>query len=83
MGAEIIAQVTEHRFDKLKCPPKRLGFPDCPTPTSPALAVDYYPRADHLVRAVHEMLGEPVGVERDSVAKGYLDIPDPSFTGPF
>lgn len=82
-GAEIVARITEEAFDDLKSPPKRLVLPDCPTPTSRALANHYYPRAVHIAVTAKRMLGlsadEPV-LDASSLL---LDVPDPNFTGPF
>ena len=83
-GAEIVARVVEKAFGALKSPPKRIALPDSPTPTAPALAKHFYPRAIHIVRAVGEMLG--LDADRQNVPEDPaepLDIPDPSFTGPF
>jgi len=84
MSAEVLAIATESAFTSLKSAPRRVCFPDCPTPTGPSLAAEYYPRAGHIVAAVRETLAwapqaddwlVPVGVE--------LDKPNPAFTGPF
>lgn len=84
MSAEIIAVATESAFTSLKAAPRRVCFPDCPTPTSPSLAAEYYPRSGHIVAAVRQTFGlaadatdllVPAGVE--------LDKPNPFFTGPF
>jgi pyruvate dehydrogenase E1 component beta subunit len=83
-SAEIVATVTEKAFDDLKSAPRRVALPDCPTPTTPALANLYYPRAAHIVVATKQMMGLSVG---DSVlrppASVLLDVPDKSFKGPF
>ena len=80
-GGEIVSQIVERAFDRLICPPRRIGLPDVPTPTSPALARHYYPRAGDIVTAVMEMLARgPVAMPP---ADGPLDVPDPGFTGPF
>ncbi len=83
-GAEIVAQVAEEALGDLKSPPRRVALPDCPTPTTPALANHYYPRADHIVVTARRMLGlsaeEPV---KDMTTSVPLDVPDASFTGPF
>ena len=85
VSAEIIALLTEECWDSLKSPPKRLCFPEYPTPTSWILAQDYYPRAHNIVSAVCEMMEIPEmnieELERSSVAT--LDAPDCNFTGPF
>jgi acetoin:2,6-dichlorophenolindophenol oxidoreductase subunit beta len=83
-ASEILALVAERLLERLKDPPRRVTLPDCPTPTSRALTNHYYPRAVHIVKAAHLMLGHP---ESDSLLGepdgSLLDVPDPSFTGPF
>lgn len=84
-GAEIIAIAAEEACNAFKSPPRRVTFPDVPTPTSHALANAYYPRAIHIVNAVRISMGLPeiteqqLGIESTTP----LDVPDPSFTGPF
>jgi len=84
VGAEIVARVAEEALSALKSPPKRVALPDCPTPTTPALAKHYYPRAVHIVAMARRMLGlggdESVLHLTTSVP---LDVPDLSFKGPF
>ncbi|MBI4626766.1 MAG: alpha-ketoacid dehydrogenase subunit beta, partial [Verrucomicrobia bacterium] len=64
--------------------PRRVCLPDCPTPTSPALADHYYPRAGHIVAAVRETLGLRADPSDLAVSAGVeLDKPNPAFTGPF
>lgn len=82
-SAEVLARVAEEALHALKAPPRRVALPDCPTPTTPALANDYYPRAVHLVDAVLEMLGNDRESPDTHVASIPLDVPDMSFTGPF
>ncbi len=83
-GAEIVARVTEEAFGDLRCPPKRIALPDCPTPTTMALANFYYPRAVHIVAAAMEMLGMSADGRSSGLTTSVpLDIPDISFTGPF
>ena len=84
MSAEIIALASERAFGALKAAPRRVCFPDCPTPTSPALSAEFYPRAGHLVAAVRETLGLTPDAGDILVAPGVeLDKPNPAFTGPF
>lgn len=80
-SAEIIALVAENLHGHLKVPPKRIGLPDCPAPTTPALANYYYPRAVHIVAAAREQLGLPV--DKSPEPQTLFDVPDASFTGPF
>ena len=83
-GAEVVARAAEGAFSALKSPPARVALPDCPTPTSPALAKDYFPRAVHLVATAKKMLGLCMDArELSSFATPPLDVPDMSFTGPF
>lgn len=82
-SAEVVARVVESAFEALKSPPVRIALPDCPTPTSPAIANHYYPRAIDIAAAADRMFGtmrEPVAM---TVSDTPLDIPDPTFTGPF
>lgn len=84
-SSEIITVVAETLFDSLKNAPQRITLPDVPTPTSPALAADYYPRAIHIINAVRNVLGlgetteETLGIKQDLP----LDVPDQTFKGPF
>ena len=82
-GAEIVARIAEEAFSSLKAPPRRVALPDCPTPTTPALADHYYPRAINIVHTAKSMLGlngeEPLLLPSTTP----LDVPDMSFTGPF
>lgn len=84
MSAEIMALATEKAFTSLKAAPRRVCFPECPTPTSPSLAAEYYPRAGHIVAAVREMFGLTPDASDLAVPAGIeLDKPNPAFTGPF
>jgi len=80
-SAEILARVAEEGIP-LDVPPRRVCLPDSPTPTSPALAAHYYPRAVDLERTVAAMFEIDMPEVHAPVAIP-LDIPDMSFTGPF
>ena len=83
-AGEIVAQVTEEAFRHLKAAPRRIALPDCPTPTTRSLANSYYPGALDIVKAVREATGRRIGAPLPDVeVPEHLDIPDPSFTGPF
>ena len=83
-SAEIVAQLAEEGFSDLKSPPRRVGLPDCPAPTTRALANHYYPRAVHIADTAKRMLGFNVdGPASDVTTSVPLDVPDMSFTGPF
>jgi acetoin:2,6-dichlorophenolindophenol oxidoreductase subunit beta len=84
IGAEIVSVVAEHDIRCLKEAPVRIAFPECPSPTSPALSAAYYPRAKDIVKTVMRlMMREIRDDEIPSMHAGPLDIPDASFTGPF
>lgn len=89
-GAEIVSQVVEHCFDDLKSPPKRLGLPDHPTPSSKSLAAEFYIRAEHIADAIGELAKLPSDISARVIAKladdrqsHPIDVPHPSFQGPF
>jgi len=84
VGSELVSIVARGAHGFLKCAPDLVASPECPTPTSPALSAEYYPRAPHIVAAVRRTLGLPVDVSLTAVPDGLeLDKPDPAFTGPF
>ncbi|MBT9141754.1 MAG: Acetoin:2,6-dichlorophenolindophenol oxidoreductase subunit beta [Syntrophomonadaceae bacterium] len=83
-SAEVVAQIAEEAFSDLKSPPRRVALPDCPTPTTPALANHYYPRAVHIVATIRGMLGLNTDDSLSHLETSVpLDVPDKSFTGPF
>ena len=83
-GAEVVAFVSEQLWGVLQSPPRRLAFPECPVPTSSALAKHFYPRAIDVAEAVSEMLNVDSALPLlNESTDQLLDIPDPSFTGPF
>ncbi len=87
IGAEVAARVVEKAFNHLKCPVRRIGLPDCPTPTSPALSKFYYPRSRHILKLAKEVLRlekDKDDLEFDEFDESVpLDVPDKYFTGPF
>jgi acetoin:2,6-dichlorophenolindophenol oxidoreductase subunit beta len=82
-SGELAALAAEKAFDALKCAPRRLGTADCPIPSTPALANLGYPRAEQIVDAVRSMLGRSAGARPWPKSDLPLDVPDPSFKGPF
>jgi acetoin:2,6-dichlorophenolindophenol oxidoreductase subunit beta len=82
--AEVLAAVTETCFAHLKSAPRRVTIPHAPTPTTPALADHYYPRAMDIAREAAMMLGAADRLPPDAVdGRRWKDVPDPSFTGPY
>jgi pyruvate dehydrogenase E1 component beta subunit len=80
-SAEVLARVAEEGI-KMAAAPRRVCLPDSPTPSSPGLAAHYYPNSTDLVVTVAKMLGQTVP-ERSRTGAIPLDIPDPTFMGPF
>lgn len=83
VSAEIISRVVEEAPGALKSVPARVCLPDSPTPTSPMLARYYYPRAYEIEEAIRRQLGRPSKPAPEFGDADFLDVPDPSFTGPF
>jgi pyruvate dehydrogenase E1 component beta subunit len=84
-AAEVLALAAEEAHANLKAAPRRITFPDAPTPSTPALANQYYPRAVQIVNAVRAMFGLPDQSEEELGIQHTkpLDVPDEAFTGPF
>jgi pyruvate/2-oxoglutarate/acetoin dehydrogenase E1 component len=84
-SAEIVSRVVESLGTQLLHNPVRIALPDLPTPSSPSLARDFYPRVDDIERTILALLGRPVSARPESPPNGppWFDTPDPSFTGPF
>ena len=85
VSAEILALAVSNLFDSLKCAPQRVAFPDVPTPTSWVLANQYYPRTIDIVNNARKMFEMPEITEKEAgiCHSQPLDVPDPTFTGPF
>ena len=82
--AEVMAAVTEQAFASLLAGPRRVALPQIPTPTAPALADHFYPRARDIAQAALEVLGSPRTLPPEARGQGqWHDVPDPSFTGPY
>lgn len=90
MGAEIISRVSTERFDCLKAAPVRIGLPDHPTPSSRGFYSGYYPSSVQII----ERIGQTLKLEARQVEQAVaqiskergdvpVDVPDPSFKGPF
>lgn len=84
LASELVSVVARGAYRSLVAAPELVALPDSPTPTSPALASAFYPRAPHIVAAARRTLGLPVDDSLAAVPEGVeLDKPDPAFTGPF
>ncbi len=89
VAGEIITQVAEDSTISLRTNPRRLTAPDLPSPSTPALANEYYPRYIDMARMVVSMVeGDTKKLESLVAAEEKkrttpLDVPDKRFTGPF
>lgn len=90
VGAEVAQRITEDCFGDLRAAPARIGLPDHPTPSSRSLAAAFYPRAEHIAETAAGLAGldaEATGRACDALARARggvpLDVPHPSFRGPF
>ncbi len=82
-AAEVVARVVEQCLGDLKVPPVRLTLPDLPTPTTRALSNYYYPLVHDIAAAARRVAGRPAKPAPEIKPEAFLDVPDPSFTGPF
>lgn len=83
-GSEMVAAVLEAGVT-LKHPPRRIGLPFAPSPTSPSLAEEFFPRASTIAAAIADQFG--IASERlpqePALPGRWHDQPDPSFMGPY
>jgi pyruvate/2-oxoglutarate/acetoin dehydrogenase E1 component len=56
VGAEVAALITEHAFEDLDAPVRRLTAPDVPIPFSPPLEQAALPQLDDMKEACRELL---------------------------
>lgn len=82
-AAEVVARVAEQCLRDLKQPPVRITLPDVPTPTTRALSNYYYPLVHDITAAACQLIGRPPKPAPEIKPDACLDVPDPSFTGPF
>lgn len=83
-GSEIIRCVSEKAFEFLKQAPKVVASFDVPSPSTPVLAKEFYPRAKQIVDVTRDILNLSFDRLPDLIEENILfDIPDSSFTGPF
>jgi len=84
VASEIVATAACECFAELKSAPRRLTVPNHPSPTSPALAENFYPRAEDIVEAVAAMVGTCIDTKPLVAARiSPHDVPGSWFKGPF
>ena len=90
VGSEIISRIIENNISyTLKA--ARLGLPDHPTPSSIGLIKNYYPSSIEILKKIINLINLSQLKNRELLKlfskidnqNKYIDIPDPSFKGPF
>lgn len=81
VAAEISAIAMEECFASLKVSPVRVTLPDHPAPTSPSLAMRYYPTSNDIIKTVCKMLCIDQSPANNEI--GWGDQPSKEFCGPF
>ena len=84
IAGEIVASVSMECFESLKQSPCRIALPDFPTPTSRALTMGFYKRAENIINIVSNMLDKKL-VGNNLIDRGEIlhDVPGDWFKGPF
>ena len=84
---EIIARICESAFKELLAAPQRLAAPDIPTPSTPGLTKNFYPRAGTIAEKVFDILNKDKNILKkvlnQQAESRPHDVPDLSFRGPF
>tara|TARA_B110000008_G_scaffold244222_1_gene253746 strand:- start:235 stop:1290 length:1056 start_codon:yes stop_codon:yes gene_type:complete len=84
VSAEIISLVVENIFELLHCAPLRIGMNDSPSPSTRSLANNYYPKSLDIAKVICKIFNKSLDIDSLFSNKNIpLDIPDPSFNGPF
>jgi pyruvate dehydrogenase E1 component beta subunit len=90
IGSEIVSQIFETCFSKVKYIPIRIGMPDHPTPSSRGYIPGLYPDAIKITKSIagalslsQEKLEQALGFLKEATEDLPIDIPDPLFQGPF
>ena len=90
MGSEIVSRVVEKNITK-NIKAIRMGLPDHPTPSSRGLIKNFYPSPYQILNNALNLIGLSKiknnsllkKFKEENEEKKYIDIPDPSFKGPF
>ena len=77
--------ISEKIGNELKCNAQRIALPDIPTPTTFALAKQYYPTKYQICKKIFDMLGKKFNSKNNILFKSdkYSDQPFKEFMGPF
>lgn len=88
-STEIITTVVEEALFDLKVPPKRVAYPDRPLASSWSLANHFYPTKETIAIELCQLMRRPSKAQLLlekllTLRKEHpLDVPDPTFIGPF
>ena len=83
VASQVAALVAEKGNGFLKSVIRRMGLPDIPSPSTPALSKSYYPRTKDICEVIGSMLDIKIDMtlfEEDTLSH---DVPDSFFKGPF
>ena len=83
VASQVAALVAEKGYDGLKGAIRRMGLPDIPSPSTPALSKEYYTRTKDVCQMVEIMCGMKIDMSVFDEEKLPHDVPDPFFKGPF
>lgn len=85
LAGEIIASVCEDEMIDLKTHPRRLTYPDFPSPSTHGLTKYYYNGPREVVEAAGKVLGQKLDLKEVSAYQEARvhDVPDQNFKGPF
>lgn len=81
-AGEILARASESDL-RLKSRPRRITLPDCPSPSTRALAASFYYNARDVGRAMLEVCGKDAGAAAAIPVEERVDVPSFVFPGPF
>jgi pyruvate/2-oxoglutarate/acetoin dehydrogenase E1 component len=85
VSSEIITQLSNKFFKILKTKPTRIGMPDTPEPTSPALTENYYTYSHNIVENILNLMKvkHNYNITKDLKNNFPKDVPDKKYIGPF
>ncbi|MBS0546261.1 MAG: alpha-ketoacid dehydrogenase subunit beta [Proteobacteria bacterium] len=84
IAGEIVARIAGSCWKDLRAAPQRLAMPDVPEATSQALTEAYHVRAEHIARAIGQLVEKPVEFASLAAERRHPhDVPGDWFKGPF
>ena len=83
IASEIVAKCCENVFKHLISPPKIIGLPNIPIPTSFGMTKDIYPDSKNIIIEVLKIMGVKATIPYINKKNHKHDIPDDKFKGPF